>query len=142
MSFERLDKNKVSDNDVRSCVLLCNFNGKELQTIKNYASILGLRDQIYLYSKNGDSIIKDILENNIDSNCEDGRKEKAIIFNNISNIKINMFIDNLKKLRINNILKAVVTETSVNWTVNELILNLLNERAAINSGNFSDLHNK
>lgn len=142
MSFERLDKNKVSDNDVRSCVLLCNFNGKELQAIKNYASILGLRDQIYLYSKNGDSIIKDILENNIDSNCEDGRKEKAIIFNNISNIKINMFIDNLKKLRINNILKAVVTETSVNWTVNELILNLLNERAAINSGNFSDLHNK
>lgn len=142
MSFERLDKNNVLENDVRSCVILCNFNGKELKAVKNYASILGLRDQICLYSKNGDSIIKDILEDNIDSNCEEGRKEKAIIFNNISNMKINMFIDNLKKIRINNILKAVVTETSINWTVNEIIVNLLNERAAIKSGSFSDLHKK
>ena len=142
MSFERLDRNNVIENDVRSCVLLCNFNGKELKAVKNYASILGLRDQICLYSKNGDSTIKDILEDNIDSNCEEGRKERAIIFNNISNMKINMFIDNLKKIRINNILKAVVTETSINWTVNEVIVNLLNERAAINSGNFSDLHKK
>lgn len=142
MSFERLDRNNVLENDIRSCVILCNFNGKELKAVKNYASILGLRDQIYLYSKNGDSIIKDILEENIDDNCENGRKEKAIIFNNISNMKINMFIDNLKKIRINNILKAVVTETSINWTVNEVIVNLLNERAAINSGNFSDLHKK
>ncbi|MBM6860608.1 DUF3783 domain-containing protein [Clostridium saudiense] len=142
MSFERLDKNNVLENDVRSCVLLCNFNGKELKAVKNYASILGLRDQICLYSKNGDSIIKDILEDKVDSNCEDGRKEKAIIFNNISNMKISMFIDNLKKIRINNVLKAVVTETSINWTVNEIIVNLLNERAAINSGNFSDLHTK
>lgn len=142
MSFERLDKNNVLENDVRSCVLLCNFNGKELKAVKNYASILGLRDQICLYSKNGDSIIKDILEDKVDSNCEDGRKEKAIIFNNISNMKISMFIDNLKKIRINNVLKAVVTETSINWTVNEIIDNLLNERAAINSGNFSDLHTK
>ena len=142
MSFERLDRNNVLENDVRSCVLLCNFNGKELKAVKNYASILGLRDQICLYSKNGDSTIKDILEDNIDSNCEEGRKERAIIFNNISNMKINMFIDNLKKIRINNVLKAVVTETSINWTVNEVIVNLLNERAAINSGNFSDLHKK
>lgn len=57
-------------------------------------------------------------------------------------MKISMFIDNLKKIRINNVLKAVVTETSINWTVNEIIDNLLNERAAINSGNFSDLHTK
>ena len=142
MSFERLDRNNVLENDVRSCVLLCNFNGKELKAVKNYASILGLRDQICLYSKNGDSTIKDILEDNIDSNCEEGRKERAIIFNNISNMKINMFIDNLKKIRINNILKAVVTETSINWTVNEVIVNLLNERAAIKSGNFSDLLKK
>ena len=101
-----------------------------------------IRDRICLYSKNGNSIIKDILEDKIDSNCEEGRKEKAIIFNNISNMKINMFIDNLKKIRINNVLKAIVTETSINWTLNEVIVNLLNERAAINNGDFSDLHKK
>ena len=57
-------------------------------------------------------------------------------------MKINMFIDNLKKIRINNVLKAIVTETSINWTLNEVIVNLLNERAAINNGDFSDLHKK
>lgn len=142
MSFERLDRDNTLDNGARSCVLLCNFNAKELKAVKNYASILGLKEQICLNSKNGDSIIKDILEDNIDSNCEIGRKERAIIFNNIPNMKINMFIDNLKKIRINNVLKAVVTETSINWTLNEVIVNLLAERTAIKNGDFSDLHKK
>lgn len=140
MSFERLDRNSITDNDGRSCIILCNFNGKELKGVKNYASILGIKDSICLYSKNGNTLIKDALENNIDLSCENGRKEKAIIFNNIPNSKINMFIDNLRKIRINNVLKAVVTDTSINWSVNEVIINLIQERAAINNGNLADMH--
>ena len=78
MSFERLDRDNTLDNGARSCVLLCNFNAKEIKAVKNYASILGLKDQICLNSKNGNSIIKDILEDNIDSNCEIGRKESKL----------------------------------------------------------------
>lgn len=140
MSFERLDRNSITDNDGRSCIILYNFNGKELKGVKNYASILGIKDSICLYSKNGNTLIKDALENNIDLSCENGRKEKAIIFNNIPNSKINMFIDNLRKIRINNVLKAVVTDTSINWSVNEVIINLIQERAAINNGNLADMH--
>lgn len=142
MTFKRLDINSDVRDDSRACIILYNFNGKELKNIKNYGSILGLKDQIELYSKNANSLIKNILDGNIDESCEDGRKEKAIIFNNISNQKISIFIDTLKKVRINNVLKAVVTETSINWTLNEVVSNLVLERAAINKGDFSHKHSK
>ena len=55
---------------------------------------------------------------------------------------MNIFIENLKKVRVNNVLKAVVTETSIEWTVNEVLSNLLAERVAISKGDFSDQHSK
>ena len=103
---------------------------------------LGIRDQIILNSKNGNTVIKDVLDNNINTECEDGRKERAIIFNAIPPAKMNIFIENLKKVRVNNVLKAVVTETSIDWTVNEVLSNLVAERIAISKGDFTDQHSK
>ncbi|MPQ45274.1 DUF3783 domain-containing protein, partial [Clostridium tarantellae] len=53
---------------------------------------------------------------------------------NIAPAKINIFIENLKKMRINNTLMAVVTDTSKNWSLNKLIFNLIEERKSINEG--------
>ena len=49
-----------------------------------------------------DTVVKDILENNINSDCSNGRKERAIIFNALSPAKINVFLETLRKLKINN----------------------------------------
>lgn len=138
MSFEKIDINDKEIKEGRNCIIICNFNAKELKSIKNFASILGIKDQIILSSKNGESIIKDVLEDNIISDCEDGVKQKALIFNSISPAKINMFIENLKRIKINNILKASVTETSKEWSVNVLISNLVAERIAIKAGKDAD----
>lgn len=134
MSFEKIDINDKEVKEGRNCIIICNFNAKELKAIKNFASILGVKDQIIISAKNGESIIKDVLDDSIDSNCEDGIKQKALIFNSISPAKINMFIENLKRIKINNILKASVTETSKEWSVNILISNLVAERIAIKAG--------
>lgn len=134
MSFEKIDIKDKNSEEGRSCIIVCNFNGKELKAVKNYASMLGIRDQIFLSAKDGNSVIKDVLEDNIVSNCEDGIKQKAIIFNCISPAKMNIFLDNLKKIRINNILKAVVTETSKEWSINILLSNLIAEHRAIKLG--------
>ncbi|MEN8078101.1 DUF3783 domain-containing protein [Clostridioides difficile] len=142
MSFDKLDIKDNTIRDGRACILVCNIVGKDLQKVKNCAMILGIRDQIILNTKNGDTVIKDVLDNNINTECEDGRKERAIIFNSIPPAKMNIFIENLKKVRVNNLLKAVVTETSIEWTVNEVISNLVAERIAIKQGNFNDLHTK
>ena len=134
MSFEKLD---VKDTEVkygRSCVILCNFNAKEIKTVSNLAGMIGIRDKIVISYKNGNSIVKDVLEGNILNDSEDGIKNKAIIFNNIPGAKMGIFIENLKKFRVNNVLKATVTETSREWTVNVLLKNLVAERIAMKTG--------
>lgn len=133
MSFTEINNIEKDIHD-RTCVMIVNFNKKESALIKNICGFIGIRDCIFLDTKNGDTLIKDILDNNISLDCEDGLSNKAIIFNNIPHVKINSFLDNLKKMRINRPLSAMVTETTLNWTLNKLIANLLEERRAISEG--------
>ena len=46
MSFTKLDMNDNSQVEGRACVIIYNIGGKELKSIKGYASLLGVRDQI------------------------------------------------------------------------------------------------
>ena len=133
MSFNEINNIEKDIHD-RTCVMIVNFNKKESALIKNICGFIGIRDCIFLDTKNGDTLIKDILDNNISLDCEDGLSNKAIIFNNIPHLKINSLLDNLKKMRINRPLSAMVTETTLNWTLNKLIANLLEERRAISEG--------
>lgn len=59
---------------------------------------------------------------------------KAIIFNNIAQLKINGFLDSLKKMKIARPMSAVVTDTTIGWTLNKLVYNLIQERKALKSG--------
>ena len=52
MSFDKLDLKDNNAREGRACLILCNIGGKELKAIKNYASLLGIRDMITVYSKN------------------------------------------------------------------------------------------
>ncbi|MGN0026044.1 MAG: DUF3783 domain-containing protein, partial [Clostridium sp.] len=118
----------------RSCIILCNFNVKEVKTLSNLAGMLGIRDKVVINYKNGNTLVKEIINGNILNDAEDGIKNKAIIFNNIPGAKIGLLINNLKKFRLNNVLKATVTETSKEWTVDVLLKNLVAEKIAMQSG--------
>lgn len=132
MSFENI--NKISTTDDMTCAMLYNFNAKELTMLKNICGLIGIKEKIILTPKNGNTIVKDILNNNLDETCENGLNNKAVIFNNIDHSKIHAFIDSLKRFRMQLPLIAVVTETSINWDVNTLIKNLVDEREALKSG--------
>ena len=138
MSFENIKNIDLDNIHNRSCIMLVNFGGKELSNIKNISKLVGLRDIIELDYKNGDNIIENILEGEITSNEEGTIKNKAIIFNNIPSQKINGLLDNLKKMRINRPLSAMVTEQTIKWSLNDLIINLANERKAISEGKTSN----
>lgn len=120
----------------RECIILCNFNDKELKMIKVYANMVGLKDQIIVSWKNSNVTIKDIIEGNLEnvSDVENGIKDRAIIFNSKNNNKVSVFIDNMRKMRVAPSMKAVVTETSINWTLGELLQNLVEERRAERQG--------
>ena len=100
MSFEKLNETSINNIHDRSCVIVVNSNKKESAMIKNMGRLVGIRDFIFVDSKNGNTIIKDILENNISQDNEEVWTNKAMIFNNINQIKINGFLDSLKKMKI------------------------------------------
>lgn len=136
MSFEtinNINENKVHD---RRCIMIVNFNKKESILIKNISNLLGIKDHIFLQTNNGKSLIRDILNNEVLVSNEEGMKNKAIIFNNIEHTRINSFLESLKKMRINRPLTAVVTETSIDWTLDYLVKNLLEEHNAMKKGKF------
>lgn len=114
----------------RPCIIVCNFNDKEAKLLKTYGTMMGIKDQIRVNWTNGDTLVKDILEDNISSGCEEEIRDRAIIFNDLPNMKVSMFIDNMKKMRISPAVKAIVTETSINWSLSRLLKNLIEERKA------------
>ena len=134
MSFEKLNETSMNNVHDRSCVIVVNSNKKESAMIKNMGRLVGIRDFIFVDSKNGNTIIKDILNNEISADNEDIWSNKAMIFNNITQIKINGFLDSLKKMKMARPLSAVVTETTIDWTLNKLVYNLIQERNALKSG--------
>ena len=134
MSFEKLNQSSISNIHDRSCIIIANFNKKEASIIKNIGRLVGIKDCIFVDSKNGKTIIKDILDNNMSDENEEVWTNKAIIFNNVTQLKINGFLDSLKKMKIARPLSAVVTETTIEWTLNKLVYNLIQERQALKSG--------
>ncbi len=133
MSFEKMGNSNINVED-RSFVMLYNFNTKETTMIKNICNMYGIRDQVILTPKNANSLIKDIIINKIDDSCDNGLNNKSIVFNNVSHIKISAIIDSLKKFRVQRPLIAMTTESNLNWNLNTLISNLIEERTAMKSG--------
>ena len=136
MSFTEINEINI-DNNSRNFIMIYNFNSKEVANLKNICRLFGIKDIQVLSTKNADSKIVDIINNEIVNTDEQGINQKAIIFNNINSTKVSGLLDSLKKFRMNRPLTAMVTEVNVNWTVNNLLLNLLEEREALKQGKSS-----
>ena len=141
MTFKKINENEQNNIHARSCIILVNFNNKEVAAIKTVSSFAGIKDRIVLTSKNGNTKIKDILDGNISDDNENTWSEKAIIFNNIPTNRVSGFLDGLKKMKIRRPLTAMVTEVSIDWKLDTLIYNLKEERKSIAKGQVVD-HSK
>ena len=135
MTFKNLKDIDITES--RKCALVFNFNNKDLMAIKSVFRLSGISDIIILKNDNLNTIIKDILEDNLLSDSEDKLNSRAIIFNNIESKKISAVSDNLKRLKVQRPLLATVTETSVNWDLKNLLYNLQEEAISLNSSKIS-----
>jgi len=139
MTFKSLKE--LDTTESRSCALLFNFNNKDLMSIKSIFRLIGINDVIILKNENLNTVIKDILEDNLSNDSEDKINSRAIIFNNIESRKISSVSDNLKRLKIQRPLLATVTETSINWDLKNLLCNLQEEAISLNTSKIS-IHKK
>lgn len=135
MTFKNLKE--LGTTESRSCVLVFNFNNKDLIKIKSIFRLSGISDVIILKNNNLNTTIKDILDNNLLEDCEEKINSRAIVFNNIESKKISSVSDNLKKLKVQRPLLATVTETSINWNLKNLLYNLQEESISLNSSKMS-----
>ena len=139
MSFEKIQA--TSHEEVihpRSCVMLYYFTPAELRQIQLVAKMVGVADQIVLGTGQGECTLQAILDNEITTNQGEEIKQKAVVFNNIAGTRINAFIEGLKKFRINRPLMAVVTETSIKWTLNQLLMELSEEHQALKKNQWNN----
>ncbi len=134
MSFNELKSSEISKINERSCIIAVNFNKKESITIKNVSRMIGIKEIVFVDSTYGNSTIYDILNDNLSIDNEKVWGNKGLIFNNITQLKINGFLESLKKMKIVNSLSAIVTDTNIEWSLNKLIYNLVKEREALKCG--------
>ena len=139
MTFKSLKE--LDTTESRSCALLFNINNKDLMSIKSIFRLIGISDIIILKNENLNTVIKDILEDNLLNDSEDKINSRAIIFNNIESRKINSVSDNLKRLKVQRPILATVTETSINWDLKNLLCNLQEEAISLNTSKIS-IHKK
>ena len=62
MTFKKINENEQNSIHDRSCIILVNFNNKEVAAIKTVSSFAGIKDRIVLTSKNGVDIFFDKLD--------------------------------------------------------------------------------
>lgn len=136
MSFEKLSNQDEKIIHERSCMILYHFSQQEVRMLQNAARLSGIRDFVVLDGKMAHNTLKAILDNEAVSK-EEGIKEKVVVFNHIPSARMNAFMEALKKCRMKRPLMAVVTEVSIDWTLEVLIKNLLAERSAISAGNYA-----
>lgn len=139
MSFEKIGA--VNEEEMvhpRSCVMLYYFTPAELRQIQVVAKMVGISDQIILGTQQGECTLQAILDNEITTTEGEAIKQKAVVFNHIAGTRINAFIEGLKKFRINRPLMAVVTENSIKWTLNQLLIELGEEHRALKSNQWNN----
>ena len=141
MSFESIKNTDAHSTHPRACVIFSAFSPSELKQLKNVARLSGISEQIVIDGSYNATKLLDLLENPslTPEKTEHTLTQKALLFNNIPANRMHAFIENMKKCRIPRPLIAVVTETSIHWTLEELINNLAAERIALKN-NQTTLH--
>lgn len=139
MSFEKIGAvNQEEMIHPRSCVMLYYFTPAELKQIQVVAKMVGISDQIILGTQQAECTLQAILDNEITTAEGHEIKQKAVVFNNVAGTRINAFIEGLKKFRINKPLMAVVTENSIKWTLNQLLIELGEEHRALKNNQWNN----
>lgn len=137
MSFENMKQIQQVNVHERSCMMLYQFSKEETRQIMNVARMTGIKDFIELKPSYGQCTLREILDQKQEEGEETKVREKTLILNHIAPARMNMFIDGLKKCRLRRPIIAVVTEQSIEWKLENLLVNLVNERAAVRSGEFN-----
>jgi hypothetical protein len=134
MSFQQIKKEDTKRPEGKNCILIYGFDGAEVNKIMLFSKKKGLDKCIVANENSLDNIISNLINEDIEvsNNSRNAIKSSLILFNAVSNYELHHFIENFNELGIKKPLYAVVTKTSINWKLGDLLEELLREKKSFN----------
>jgi hypothetical protein len=114
----------------KSRILVFGFTDAEQACIDKRLSEIGVPSPLRLDKRHGSVVIGDILRRGAIGTEEFDCQERLVLFSSLSEAGVRSMMQVFKALEIPKPIFAVVTETSVTWTLRQLMEHLIEEKRA------------
>jgi hypothetical protein len=114
----------------RARILTFGFTSDEQARIDESLVALGVPSTTQLKAEQGQVVLKDIIDRGTVGQQRFNCRERLVLFHNISDAGLRSLIQMFKAFEVPRPIFAVVTETSINWTLEQLMEHLVEEKRA------------
>ena len=111
-------------------ILVFGFTDAEQALINRRLAEIGVPPPFRLEKRHGSVVIGDILREGAIGTEEFECREQLVLFSNLSEAGVRSLMQVFKSLEIPKPIFAVVTETSITWTLKQLMEHLIEEKRA------------
>ena len=111
-------------------ILVFGFTDAEQAVIDTRLAEIGVPLPLRLEKRHGSVVIGDILRAGVIGTEVFDCRERLVLFSNLSDTGVRSLMQVFKSLEIPKPIFAVVTETSINWTLRQLMEHLIEEKRA------------
>jgi hypothetical protein len=115
---------------MKARVLTFGYTDTEQERIDQRLSEIGVPPPARLERRHGSVVIGDILRQGAIGDEEFDCRERLVLFHNLSDAGVRSLMQVFKSLEIPKPIFAVVTETSITWTLRQLMEHLIEEKRA------------
>jgi hypothetical protein len=114
----------------RARILVFGFSSEEQSRIDEHLAALGIPAPTRLERRHGKVVIGEILRKGAIGEKEFDCDERLVLFSNLSDAGVRSLIQEFKSIETLKPIFAVVTESSINWTLEHLMSHLIEEKRA------------
>jgi hypothetical protein len=111
-------------------VLTFGFTDSERERIDERLAEIGVPPPARLEKRHGSVVIGDILRQGAIGSEEFDCRERLVLFYNLSDAVVRSLMQVFKSLEVPKPIFAIVTETSITWTLRQLMEHLIEEKRA------------
>ena len=130
MSFQQINQEDNQRPDGKTCILVAGYDPIALNNIKAYAKSMDIDEVVEVKKDQMNNTLRQLIDHTGNVSTKPVEQVMpAIVLNAVSSAELNQFVHNFKTLKLPKCLFAMVTPTSINWKFQDLVKDLLEERA-------------